>query len=36
MPKPSVISDINAVKALTRVGFFINHETGSHKIVRKE
>ena len=36
MPKPSVISDINAVKALTRVGFSIDHQTGSHIIMRKD
>ncbi|MHB1708579.1 MAG: type II toxin-antitoxin system HicA family toxin [Thermoplasmataceae archaeon] len=36
MPKLPVISGIKAVKALTRAGFFIDHQTGSHIIMRKE
>ena len=36
MSKLPVISDIKAVKALTRVGFSIDHQTGSHIIMRKE
>jgi predicted RNA binding protein YcfA (HicA-like mRNA interferase family) len=36
MPKLPVISGIKAVKALTRVGFSIDHQTGSHIIMRKD
>ncbi len=36
MPKLPVISGIKAVKALTKVGFFIDHQTGSHIILRKD
>ena len=36
MSKLPVISGIKAVKALTRVGFSIDHQTGSHIIMRKE
>ena len=36
MPKLPIISGIKAVKALTRVGFSIDHQTGSHIIMRKD
>ncbi len=36
MPKLPVISGIKAVKALKRVGFSVDHQTGSHIIMRKE
>ena len=36
MPKLPVISRIKAVKAPTKVGFFIDHQTGSHIIMRKD
>lgn len=34
MPKLPVISGIEAVKALSRVGYEIDHQTGSHLILR--
>ena len=36
MPKPPVVSGIKTVKALSRVGFEVDHQTGSHIIVRQK
>ncbi len=36
MPKLPVLSGSDVVKALTRIGFSIDHQTGSHMILRKE
>ncbi|MDA8143868.1 MAG: type II toxin-antitoxin system HicA family toxin [Thermoplasmatales archaeon] len=36
MPKLPIISGMKAVKALTKAGFFMDHQTGSHIIMRKE
>ena len=36
MPKLSVLSGTDVVKALTGTGFFIDHQTGSHIIMRHE
>ena len=34
MPKLPVISGIKVVKALSKVGYYIDHQTGSHMILR--
>ena len=34
MPKLPVVSGIKIVKALSKVGYEINHQTGSHMILR--
>jgi len=36
MPKLPVISGIEAVKALSKLGYKIDHQTGSHIILRQE
>ncbi len=35
MPKLPVISGIEAVKALSKIGYEIDHQTGSHIILRQ-
>lgn len=35
MPKLPVISGIKVVKALSKLGFEIDHQTGSHMILRQ-
>lgn len=35
MPKLPVISGIEAVKAFSKIGFEIDHQTGSHIILRQ-
>lgn len=34
MPKLPVVSGIKAVKALSKIGFEVDHQTGSHIILR--
>lgn len=36
MPKLPVISGINIVKALAKLGYEIDHQTGSHLILRNK
>ena len=36
MPKLPVISGIEAVKAFSRVGYAVDHQTGSHLILRNK
>ncbi|MGC8562938.1 MAG: type II toxin-antitoxin system HicA family toxin [Thermoplasmata archaeon] len=36
MPKLPIVSGSEVVKALTKIGFFIDHQTGSHVIMRRE
>ena len=36
MPKLPVISGIEAVKALAKIGYAIDHQTGSHLILRNK
>ena len=36
MPKLPAVSGSDVVKALTKIGFFIDHQTGSHVIMRRE
>ncbi|MBI2658155.1 type II toxin-antitoxin system HicA family toxin [Candidatus Woesearchaeota archaeon] len=36
MPKLPLISGIEAIKALNKVGYKIDHQTGSHIILRQE
>ncbi|TKJ17497.1 hypothetical protein CEE44_03100 [Candidatus Woesearchaeota archaeon B3_Woes] len=36
MPKLPVISGLKAVKALSKLGYRIDHQTGSHLILRHE
>ncbi|MCW6158950.1 MAG: type II toxin-antitoxin system HicA family toxin [Thermoplasmatales archaeon] len=36
MPKLPVVSGSEVVKALTKIGFFIDHQTGSHVIMRRD
>ncbi len=36
MPRLPVVSGAEVVKALTKIGFFIDHQTGSHVIMRQE
>ena len=36
MPKLPVISGIEAVKALSKIGYQIDHQTGSHLILRNK
>ncbi|MCL5782699.1 MAG: type II toxin-antitoxin system HicA family toxin [Candidatus Thermoplasmatota archaeon] len=36
MPKLPVVSGKKVVKVLTKIGFFMDHQTGSHIIMRKE
>jgi len=35
MPKLPVISGIEAVKALSKIGYEVDHQTGSHIILRQ-
>ena len=35
MPRPPVISGMEAVKAFERVGYEVSHQTGSHVILRR-
>ncbi len=35
MPKLPVISGIEAVKALSKIGYEVDHQTGSHVILRQ-
>ncbi|MDG7008041.1 MAG: type II toxin-antitoxin system HicA family toxin [Nitrososphaerota archaeon] len=34
MPKLPVVSGVKTVKALSKVGFVVDHQTGSHMILR--
>lgn len=34
MPKLPIISGINLIRALTKIGYGIDHQTGSHFILR--
>ena len=36
MPKLPVISGIEAVKALAKIGYAVDHQTGSHLILRQK
>ena len=36
MPKLPIISGIKVVKALSKLGYKIDHQTGSHMILRQE
>lgn len=36
MPKLPVVSGIKAVKALSKAGFEVDHQTGSHIIMRQK
>lgn len=36
MPRLPVVSGSEVVKALTKIGFFVDHQTGSHVIIRRE
>jgi predicted RNA binding protein YcfA (HicA-like mRNA interferase family) len=35
MPKPPIVSGSEAVKALQRLGFFIDRQRGSHVVMKK-
>ena len=35
MPKPPIVSGNEAVKALQRLGFFIDRQRGSHVVMKK-
>lgn len=35
MPKLPIISGIKAVKALSKIGYEVDHQTGSHLILRQ-
>ena len=35
MPKLPVVSGIEAVKALAKIGYDVDHQTGSHMILRQ-
>ena len=36
MPKLPVVSGIKVVKALAKIGYYVDHQTGSHFILRQE
>ena len=36
MPKLTVVSGIEAVKAFAKIGYVIDHQTGSHMILRHD
>lgn len=36
MPKLPIISGIEAIKALNKIGYKVDHQTGSHIILRQE
>ena len=36
MPKLPVVSGIKTAKALSKVGFVVDHQTGSHMILRQK
>lgn len=36
MPKLPVVSGINVVKALAKIGYELDHQTGSHMILRQK
>ena len=35
MPKLPVVSGIKVVKALAKIGYYVDHQTGSHVILRQ-
>ena len=35
MPKLPVVSGIKVVKALAKIGYYVDHQTGSHEILRQ-